>query len=86
MTKEDYNFRGGYQTWFGTQFYFKGYLIRKDTCSTLSNNSTLSNDNCQQNRDLDYIISHKNLPYPIITTSDMGFKLYKFKRPENQTI
>ena len=86
MTKEDYNFRGGYQIWFGTQFYIKGYLIRKDTCSTLSNNSILSNDNCQQNRDLDYIISHKNLPYPLITTSDMGFKLYKFKRPENQTI
>ena len=86
MTKEDYNFRGGYQIWFGTQFYIKGYLIRKDTCSTLSNNSILSNDNCQQNRDLDYIISHKNLPYPLITTSDMGFKLYKFKRPENKTI
>lgn len=80
MTNEDYSYAGGPQIWFGTQFYIKGYLIRNDTCSTSSNY------NCQQNRDLDYIISPKILPYQLITVSNMGFKLYNFKKPENQTI
>ena len=73
MTNEDYYYTGGPQIWFGTQFYIKGYLLRTDNCSTLLNN------NCQQNRDLDYIISHKILPYDLITSSNMGYNLYSLK-------
>lgn len=80
MTNEDFNANyWGTAIWFGTQFYIKGYLIRNDACTVLS---TVK---CQQNRDLDYIISPRILPYHLITTSTSGYKLYNFENPENYT-
>jgi hypothetical protein len=80
MTNEDFNANyWGTATWFGTQFYIKGYLIRDDSCTVVSKVK------CQKNRDLDYIISPRILPYHLITTSKSGYKLYNFEKPENHT-
>ena len=80
MTNEDYNQVLGPNIWFGTQFYVKAYLIRDDTCTVLSKVK------CQQNQDLDYIISPRILPHHIITASKSGYKLYTFEKPENRSI
>jgi len=80
MTNEDYNQVLGPNIWFGTQFYIKGYLIRNDACTVLSKVK------CQQNQDLDYIISPRILPYHFINASESGYKLYTLEKPENHSI
>jgi len=80
MTREDFSHPLGMKIWFATQFYSNGYLIINDTCAPISN------VNCQMDRDNDYLISSKMLPYHLIIRSKSGYRLYDLKKPENQTI
>jgi hypothetical protein len=80
MASEDYFYPGGTQIWFGTQFYIKGYLTMNNPCATPLN------VNCHQDRDFDYIISPRFLPYQSIIASNSGYILYSYEKPGNRTI
>jgi 4-amino-4-deoxy-L-arabinose transferase-like glycosyltransferase len=80
MTNDDYNDYWGTITFWVTQFYTKGLLVKNDICSITTT------ENCQQIQDSDYIISSRILPYHSIIASKSGYKLYIFEKTENRII
>ena len=64
MSDEDYNYNSyfGIMTWFSTQFFIEGYLIR--------------NPDESKNHQIDYSISQKILLNNTLAASKTGFKLY----------
>jgi len=72
MSNDDYNYYTSYgsTTWYSTQFFIPGYLIRNTTEHVSSGTGDL------KNQQIDYTISQKILPNNILAVSKTGFKLY----------
>jgi hypothetical protein len=72
MSNDDYNYYYSYgsTTWYSTQFFIPGYLIRNTTEHEPSGTGEL------KNQQTEYTISQKILPNNILAVSKTGFKLY----------